>query len=119
MQKITSFRDVIDLFPSRVGLGQALGWDGATVRAWRVRNSIPSPVWQSLVAVCREAGHSHVTPDLLTRLAAGGGHLSEGGVESDLDSACLADQECEGVGLVRVGQHERVQGLDDAAETGA
>jgi DNA-binding transcriptional regulator YiaG len=51
-----TFRDVIDLWPSRDMLARDLNIPSATVRSWRVRNAIPEDVWNALITTSHRHG---------------------------------------------------------------
>lgn len=66
---VTTFSDVIALWPNSEELGKALKIKGPTVRKWRARDRIPPEYWAGLVAAAEQAGIDGVSLDLLARLA--------------------------------------------------
>lgn len=68
MTQISSFRAVIELWPSKEALGSDLQANGSTVSKWWQRDSIPAEWWAVIVST-PVAVNAGVTPDLLTALA--------------------------------------------------
>lgn len=64
-----SFSEVVDLWPSAVALADDIGEKHTTVRAWRVRNSIPGEKWLTVIAAAESRGIDGVTLGLLAALA--------------------------------------------------
>jgi hypothetical protein len=64
----SSFRDIIDLWPSPDEMAAELEAGRWTVPKWKTRNSIPAEWWQRLLKTERAKSHG-VTADLLTELA--------------------------------------------------
>jgi hypothetical protein len=64
----SSFREIIDLWPSPDDLAAEIEAGRWTVSKWRTRNSIPAEWWHRLVSTER-AKASGVTTDLLAGLA--------------------------------------------------
>lgn len=67
--KCTSFREVMELWPTVSGFASDVGVPMPTAAKWRQRDSIPAPFWASILAT-RAAKGSGVTADLLVNLAA-------------------------------------------------
>ena len=69
MTEISSFRSVIELWPSREAAAAAIGANSWTVSKWWQRKSIPAEWWEAVLATdaVREAG---VTAETLTGFAA-------------------------------------------------
>lgn len=69
MADIRTFRDVIDLWPSKKDLASEIGVTLAVVTKWWQRYSIPAERWSAILStsVARDAG---LTSDKLTELAA-------------------------------------------------
>lgn len=69
MSQITSFRSVIELWPSREAMASDLRIGASAVSKWWQRNRIP-PEWWSAVIETDRAGSANVTAETLTTLAA-------------------------------------------------
>lgn len=72
-----TFKDVLQRWRPLEKLAQELGERGVTVRQWGNRNSIPPEHWLSIVQVAERYGFNDITIDLLARIAASGGELSD------------------------------------------
>lgn len=74
---MSSFREVIDLWPTPVALAQDLtemrGVEVSVyrVRKWRERDSIPADYWQAVINAGSKRGFQ-ITPGQLTQIADGG-----------------------------------------------
>lgn len=70
---LTSFRSIIELWPTRIGLASELGHNDAekawTVCQWWKRDRIPSHWWAAVVAL-PTASRAGVTLELMAKLAA-------------------------------------------------
>lgn len=71
---ITSFRDLIDRWPSGRVLAETLTSHGrpvgsGVVKQWRRRDAIPSAYFAALIAAAADAGISGVSAGLLVHLA--------------------------------------------------
>lgn len=67
--QIGSFRDVIDLWPSREAMSSDIDCGGSSrVRKWWQRNNIPSDWWLRVLAT-ETAKSAGLTADLFARLA--------------------------------------------------
>ena len=78
MKGPTSFRAVIDLWPTRSELAKRLGFGGkgqpicgAHVRVWRQRNRIHPRHFDRLILAAQACGFTSVTYPLLARLTPG------------------------------------------------
>lgn len=69
MSQITSFKDVIDIWPSHGAMAADIGASEWMIPKWSQRNNIPSEWWASVLATDR-ARASLVTAELLTLIAA-------------------------------------------------
>lgn len=67
---ITTFSEIIDLWPSAESLGGDIGVGGGTVRKWKSRNSIPGSFWLPIITAAAKRGIEGLTLDLLAALAA-------------------------------------------------
>lgn len=69
MVSISTFRDIIALWPSPGEMAVAIGAARATGRKWAQRDNIPSEWWSLILAtsIAREAG---LTAEMLAGLAA-------------------------------------------------
>lgn len=69
MSDLTSFRSIIELWPSREAMAADVGASNWSVIKWFKRKSIPAEWWSAVLAtdVARTAG---IDADLLARLAA-------------------------------------------------
>jgi hypothetical protein len=67
---MTSFRDVIALWPSHRSMATAIGTTLGSVQKWSERDSIP-PRWWAAIISSAEARRAGVNADVLTMLAAG------------------------------------------------
>ena len=69
MASFRTFRDVIELWPSKEALADEIGARGAAVSKWWQRDSIPAERWSAILATsnARRAG---LSSDVLTELAA-------------------------------------------------
>lgn len=65
-----TFSGIIELWPSSVDLASKIGVEADAVRKWKARNSIPPEYWESLIVAASQAGHSEITADHLTAIAA-------------------------------------------------
>jgi hypothetical protein len=54
--RITSFRDVVDLWPTRVQLARDLNLSYQTVVSWHVRDAIAPRHWHAIVAAAETRG---------------------------------------------------------------
>lgn len=68
MSQIFSFREVIDLWPTREVLGAEIGLPPNSVSKWWQRDSIPAEWWTALLGLER-ARNACLTADLLADLA--------------------------------------------------
>lgn len=68
---MTTFTDIINLWPTATELAADVSQTGLVVRAWRNRNSIPAEHWLRVVDAAARRGIEGVTLDLLARIAAG------------------------------------------------
>jgi hypothetical protein len=66
---ITSFKDIVNLWPTPDAMAAELGAGVETARKWRARNSIPADWWMRVLA-SRKAIEAGVTAELMTQLAA-------------------------------------------------
>lgn len=64
-----TFRDVIDLWGTRVALAADLGVSPVRISTWRHRNSIPGEWFRRVAEAAAKAGHDRVTVDYLARIA--------------------------------------------------
>lgn len=69
MAEINSFRDVIELWPSRQAMASDVPAPASTVSKWWQRDSIPSEWWSSVLNT-DTAKSNEITSDKLTVLAA-------------------------------------------------
>jgi len=70
MSKITSFKDVIELWgESREAMASDVGTSAVRVTKWFQRNSIPATWWASVLGT-EKAVSAGVTAEMLTRFAA-------------------------------------------------
>jgi hypothetical protein len=67
--QLTSFRKVIELWPSREGMSEDVGAGHWAVLAWWKRDVIPSKWWPAVLST-EKAKTAGVTFDVLTRIAA-------------------------------------------------
>jgi len=65
---MNTFREVIDLWPSRAAFADAIGAERVTARSWWQRDRIPSAWWSRVVDAAPE--EDGVTLELLASLAA-------------------------------------------------
>lgn len=65
-----TYRDILELWPSRQELADDLGEKLATVHKWHTRNSVPADKWQSLLTAARKRRYP-LRPEMLIRLADG------------------------------------------------
>jgi hypothetical protein len=73
---MTSFRDIIDLWPSVSAFAVAIGVRYGTAQQMRNRNSIDGAYWQRLVDAAQKQGFRHVDLELLAKAAtARKGHM--------------------------------------------
>lgn len=80
MTQITSFRAVIDLWPSQAALRRDLETCGrAKVNQWRHANMIPEVWFDDLLLVAKKRGFHEITYRLLTALYRAKGTLPETG----------------------------------------
>lgn len=70
MDKIHTFRDVIDLWDKRISLARAIGVEPNVVTMMYSRDSIKAEHFDSIVQAAQDAGHKVVTHELLCKLAA-------------------------------------------------
>lgn len=63
------FRDVIDLWPSRVAFASDVCISPIAASAWWQRDSIPADRWNAVVAAAQRRGSVDVTHKLLSDLA--------------------------------------------------
>ena len=69
MPDLTSFRSIIDLWPSREEMAADVGAGSWAVRKWLKRDNIPSDWWAALLGTERAIA-AGVTAEILTGLAA-------------------------------------------------
>jgi len=69
LPELRSFRDVIELWPSKEAMGADLRANPSAVSKWWQRDSIPAEWWSAILSSDR-ASAGGATSDLLTRLAA-------------------------------------------------
>jgi DNA-binding transcriptional regulator YiaG len=69
MSEISSFRDVIGLWPSHDALASDIGAPVTAVRKWSQRERIPAEWWDSVLST-RTAEAAGITAGVLTKLAA-------------------------------------------------
>jgi len=69
MTELRSFRDVIELWPSKEAMGADLRANASAVSKWWQRDSIPAEWWAAILSN-EKAMSGGATSDLLTRLAA-------------------------------------------------
>jgi hypothetical protein len=67
--QLTSFRSVIDLWPSREAMAADVGARNWSVIKWFSRDTIPAKWWPAVLST-EKAKTAGVTVDLLARLAA-------------------------------------------------
>jgi len=67
-ERFGSFRDVVELWPTRELCAAEVGASPAQVSKWWQRDSIPDRWWRSVLATSR-AKDSGLTADALARLA--------------------------------------------------
>lgn len=67
---ISTYADIIGLWPSAEALADDIGESGVTVRAWRNRGSIPSSRWLDIVAAAERRGLRGVSLEVLASVAA-------------------------------------------------
>lgn len=65
----TSFREIIELWPTRKAFGDAIGVKESAAKLMHFRNNIHVQHWQKLTAAARAAGFKSVTLDLLVSIA--------------------------------------------------
>lgn len=65
----TSFRSIIELWPSRDAMAADIGAKAPAISKWWQRDSIPAEWWSAVLGTPK-AADSGVTADLLTALAA-------------------------------------------------
>lgn len=77
MDKISTVRDLVALWPSRQDLAEDLGFDGKSrIDKWVQANSIPAPHLSGVFdAACKRA--FNVTAEQLLRIAGGGKAASD------------------------------------------
>lgn len=68
-ESITSFAEIIELWPSAVEYARDVAVKDVTARAFKARG-IPAEYWVDTVEAARRRGFGQVTLDLLARLAA-------------------------------------------------
>lgn len=68
--QISSFADLIALWPSAEEFASDMEISGVRARAWRNRNSIPAEHFESVVKAAGDRGFEFVTPELLLKIAA-------------------------------------------------
>lgn len=66
---VSSFAQIVDLWPSLRVLADDAGVGYETTRQWRLRNSIPAKYWQQLVAAAKMRGIAGITLEMLADLA--------------------------------------------------
>jgi hypothetical protein len=66
---LTSFRSVIELWPSREAMSEDVGAGNWAVIKWWRRDSIPSKWWPAVLSTAK-AAEAGVTLDVLARLTA-------------------------------------------------
>lgn len=64
-----TFRDIIDRFASAEALAAEIKEKGVTVRAWRMRNSIPPRYWPAVADAAQRTGKPDVTVEALCHIA--------------------------------------------------
>lgn len=69
MTELSSFRSVIELWPSRDGMAAAIGAKPSQVSKWWQRDRIPDDWWASILAT-HVAVEANVTAEAFVRLAA-------------------------------------------------
>lgn len=69
---IETFRDIIDLWDSRIAMAQDVDVESYVVRTWYSRDSIPAEHWKPVIhfANYRGYGKGKVTADLLLSISA-------------------------------------------------
>jgi hypothetical protein len=72
---VTTFREVIDLWPSQRLLATSLGAPHASVRGWRARNTIPARWWSRLLDAAAQHGVRGLDYTILAKIAEG--HVDE------------------------------------------
>jgi hypothetical protein len=69
-QRLTTFADIIELWPSAAELARDLNEvKDITVRAWKARG-IPAQYWDEVVASAHRRGFDQVSVEMLSALAA-------------------------------------------------
>jgi hypothetical protein len=66
---MTSFREIISLWPTPDALAGEIGEKPWTVRKWKQRDRIPSSAWMAVAAAAAQRGHD-VTAEQMARLVA-------------------------------------------------
>lgn len=66
MSNVTSFRSLIELWPSRDGMASDIGARASAVSKWWQRDNIPAEWWTAILATER----SGITLEVLAELAA-------------------------------------------------
>jgi len=69
MTQITSFRSIIELWPSREAMASDVGTTVPRVTKWGQRNNIPAEWWSSVLATDKAAS-AGLSAEKLTALAA-------------------------------------------------
>lgn len=67
---MTTFSDIIDLWPTVADFAKDLGLGYPTAAAMKRRSSIDSRYWSKVVAAAKVRGFTDVTPDRLMEIAA-------------------------------------------------
>ena len=83
--------DIIAAWPSAEDLARDLGLSGASVRSWKVRQSIPAEKWQGLLSSAQRRGIKGVSLELLADLAGRRGQAGSvsGSAETKAPTASL------------------------------
>lgn len=74
LEPVLNFKQIIDLWPSRIALAEYLGVRPSAVANMYMRDSISADYFDTIVAGARALGHGEVTHELMCKLAARGGN---------------------------------------------
>lgn len=66
---ITTFRDVIERWPSLAAFARDIGVEEGTAKQWRSRSKIPAEYWSDIIVAAQERQIQAVTASLLCSLA--------------------------------------------------
>ena len=72
MGEYDSFREIIDLWPSRVALADELGVRPQAIANMHMRDSVASEHFNKIVEAAKSMGYDGVTHELMCNLAARG-----------------------------------------------